>query len=145
MIRSAPRRAIALTALVLGLSGCTALAPEPYAELAEEQGDIDKLPAELQSHAVDAASVRFAGEHGGISFYLAKSTDPMMHGNGVCILIHTSDPADAGGGSACGWNEVTSQWPFGTARYAGPSKIPDSAVTDGWLRISDNLTFRPKV
>lgn len=138
MTRSARWRVGALATLVLLTSGCAAVAPPPYAELAEPQTADDQYPGALPD-GIAAESVRLVGEIDGRSFYLAQpATDEFT--DGVCILVDGPDiPADSGAGCAEASVETTRS--FGSVRYHG-DRIPDSAMRDGWERVSDNLMFR---
>jgi hypothetical protein len=42
----------------------------------------------------------------------------------------------------CSGPHSESGYPFGILKH-NPSRIPDSAIQDGWVRISDNLIFQP--
>ncbi|MFU8948046.1 hypothetical protein ACLRGF_15090 [Mycetocola zhadangensis] len=131
-------RITALTAIAVVLSGCAAAHPPAYAELASPQGDADTYAPGLPEN-LNESSVRFVGEHDGRSYYLAQSSSGTA-GDSVCILV---DAPDVDSSAGCGNNEVTVTWSAGAAQY-NASPVPESAMQDDWVRISDNLIFRPK-
>lgn len=147
MVRSVMWRVGALTAIVLLLSGCgppPPPPPPPYTELSEPQTDRDGMPNGLPDGAkVDAESLRYVGEYDDVTFYLARSTDPLMP-YGVCFLYDAPKVENDGGGTGCGTHGVIAAWDWGSARYSGPAAIPNAEIEDGWVRISDNLIYRPQ-
>jgi hypothetical protein len=140
MIGSATLRIGALTAVVLLMTGCTA-APEPvYTELDRPQTDTDIFP-EDKSEFIDTNSTRLVGELDGRSFYLALPKGDEIE-DGICILVAGGDVPDGAVGQCTGPNSETG-YPFGDLKHDA-LRIPDSAFQDGWVRISDNLIFRPE-
>lgn len=140
MSRRATLRIGALTAGVLLLTGCTAGSDPVYTELDRPQTSADIFP-EDKSEFLDADSTRLVGELEGRSFYLALPNDDEIE-DGICILVAGDDVPDGAVGGCSGPNSQTG-YPFGDLKHS-PSRIPDSAVQDGWVRISDNLIFKAK-
>lgn len=140
MTRSATLRMGSLTAALVLFTGCTSGSEPVYTELDRPQVDSDIFP-EANSEILDTESTRLVGEFEGRSFYLALPAHDEIE-DGICILVAGVDVPDGAVSTCTGPNSVTG-YPFGDLRH-DPSRIPDSAVQDGWLRISDNLIFKPK-
>ncbi len=139
MTRPALWRIGALTAVALLLTGCASGDTPRYTELDRPQVDSDIFPAD-QSEILDTETTRLVGERDGRSFYLALPKGDEIE-NGICILVAGDDVPDGAVGGCSGPNS-SSRYPFGTLKH-DPSRIPDSALQDGWVRISDNLIFLP--
>jgi hypothetical protein len=110
-----------------------------YTELDRPQVDSDIFP-EDKSQFVDTDSIRLVGQFDGRTFYLGLPKDEEIE-NGICILVAGENVPDGAVGECSGPN-TTKGYPFGKLRH-NPERIPDSAIRDGWVRISNNLIFLP--
>ncbi len=85
---------IALAGAIVGLAGC-ASADAEFAVLDSEAGPEDILPSAFEepreSATVDDETIRFVGENGDTSLWIARSTES---DSGMCLLVHP------GGGDA---------------------------------------------
>ncbi|GGE96658.1 hypothetical protein [Mycetocola zhadangensis] len=139
MVWSKPWCIGVLTTVALLATGCTATTGPAYTELDRPQTNAD-LFREDYSKISESGSVRLVGELDGRSFYLALPKGDEIK-DGICILVSGADVPDGAVGGCSGPNSA-SGYPFGKLKHA-PSRIPDSAIQDGWVRISDNLIFLP--
>lgn len=140
MTRLAPLRIGALTAVVLLMVGCTQQPIPMYTELDRPQTDSDLFPDD-EADIVDAETIRLVGELDGRSFYLGLPLGGEIE-DGICILVAGESVPDGSVGGCTGPDSTTG-YPFGDLKH-NPSWIPDSALQDGWVRISDNLIFKPE-
>jgi hypothetical protein len=123
-----------------GLTACVASGPAIFDR---EGSDADRLPNNvvMPDVDIDPDSVRLAGSHDGVDYYLAKYSSPQP---GVCVVINNADTSDdwvvgCGGDSDRIGTGATN---LGRATYlAWPHSTRE--VPEGWIQLNENLIIRP--
>ena len=112
-------RILVVFAVVTVLAACST---EPaFTDLDREATSVDVLPSDLPAYASEdfvADSVRFAGEHDGVQYYLARSTE--LHG--ACVVAFESAEEWVGG---CGSAGVLTIGGAGRSTIVAPDGSPE--------------------
>jgi hypothetical protein len=98
--------------------------------------DKDALPADFDSSAIQPDSARYAAEHEGISYFLAKPVEPAAAA-AVCIVV--VEPGMIGCGGA---PEATVGFGGGEAQTVRDGDDVTELTDQGWTQIHDNLLVR---
>jgi hypothetical protein len=126
-------RVLVLAAAVGVLAGCST--GSGFTDLEREATSADVLPSDLPAYAAgDLAedSVRFAGEHDGVDYYLAR----LSEGGGVCVVVYRSAEqwvTGCGGASGVGVSGI------GASAIAAPDGSPE---LDVGTRVGANIVVR---
>lgn len=123
------------TIALLSVSGC-GQNPTGISLLEEPATASDELPAEFDSHPLEADSARFATEHDGVSYFLAK---PAENEAAASVCIVAVEP----GVSGCSGSAETAISFLGVeARTVQDDADIDDLVDEGWEAVHDNLLVR---
>lgn len=124
-------RAIVVSIAVLALAGC--VGGSGYSDLEGPATAEDRLPAAVSTtpgDGLDVGSVRYVGEHDGVSFYLGSGKP-----SGVCLVVHRSAEAWLIGCGAAGVLTVSGAGVTATV-------VPDAApVPENGIRIGNNIVL----
>ena len=134
--------AIVTTSVIVGvgLTACVATGPAIFDR---PLSDADRLPNNVvipPEQEIDLNSLRLAGSHDGVDYYVAKHSSRQP---GLCLVIDHPDASDdwvvgCGGDTEVGAGSTN----LGKATYrAWPLSARE--VPDGWIQLNENLIIRP--
>jgi len=125
-------------AMALLLSGC-AQGGTGINILDTPPADKDALPADFDSSAIQPDSARFAVEHEGISYFLAKPAKPAEPAAAAAVCIVVVEPGIIGCGSA---PETLVGFGGGEAQTVRDGDDVTELTDQGWTQIHENLLVR---
>ena len=132
---------VAIAVIVgFGLTACVATGPAIFDR---PLSDADRLPNDVvipPEQEIDPDSVRLAGSHDGVDYYVAKHSSRQPS---LCLVINNADVSDdwvvgCGGDTEVGAGSTK----LGKATYfaSAPSA---REVPEGWVQLNENLIIRP--
>lgn len=127
--------AVSFAATIL-LAGCSQTAAE--ALLDEQRGADDVLPDSIdaETYGYDEESVHLLVEHDGVSYFLARSTEELLHQ--VCVVAYPESGDWIGSCFQDGRHSETYGSGVGAFRFVG-EPMSDADVPEGWVRVHPNL------